>query len=107
MPKTIKALLKKEYQRGFTDGSETTGAQAEEIFDCKLKEQRADLLKDEDKLECEAMMVGAMILNLRFAGMTHKKCDEFLKMLKKYIFSKYKPDEMKLRKILIEKNLSK
>ncbi len=60
-----------------------------------------------DELECEATMVGSMILNLKFARSTHKNCDEFLKMLKKYVFSKYKPDEMKLRKILLETNPTK
>lgn len=56
-----------------------------------------------DELECEALMVGSIMLSVKFTGMTNKKCDKFLKGLRRYIFSKYKPDEMKLRKILIEK----
>lgn len=60
-----------------------------------------------DELECEATMVGGFMLSFRFAGMTNKECDEFLKALRKYIFSKYKPGEMKLRKILIEKKQCK
>lgn len=57
-----------------------------------------------DELECEQAMVGAMLLNLRFSGMTNKKCNKFLKLLRMYIFSKYKPDEMKLHRILIEES---
>ncbi len=45
LKKEKKAHQEAEYQKGFTDGSETTGSQSQEILDCKLKEQRADLLK--------------------------------------------------------------
>ena len=34
-----------------------------------------------DELECEATMVGAMLLSFKFTGMTNKKCDKFLKSL--------------------------
>ena len=38
--------LEKEYQRGFISGSETTGEQADEIWQIKLREQRKEINKE-------------------------------------------------------------
>ena len=53
-----------------------------------------------DTLECEKVMVESIILSLRFSRVSKKKMDDFLRDLEFYIFSKYKPNEMKLRKVL-------
>ena len=38
--------LEKEYQRGFISGSETTGEQADEIWQIKLRDQREEINKE-------------------------------------------------------------
>ena len=60
-----------------------------------------------NKLECEQAMVNSIAFSFRISGMKLVSRQEFLKVFREYVFSKYKPDEIKLHNMIFRNVLIK